>query len=184
MPGILNTQQIKEQDNLSQDDHAGRRREGLRSARKGSQRAQFGFDSPRYRKVHIRSRGRPSKQGRREVFNHKAARISGGGGLAIPSSEMRLKASLRVKFADRRTATAVNSALLPDNVDLPEGMSIHQKVSGSLLEIEVNISGTSTRVETLISTLDEFVAHIYSVTQTLEKIESLHDRHKDSERKS
>ncbi len=61
-------------------------------------------------------------------------------------------------------------------------MRISQKVRGRLIRIEVTISGKKRLVETLISTLDEFVAHIHSVTQTLEKIENLHDRHKDSKR--
>ncbi|MGI0085132.1 MAG: KEOPS complex subunit Pcc1, partial [Nitrososphaerales archaeon] len=69
---------------------------------------------------------------------------------------------MRIKFRDRRTASAVNSALLPDNVDVPEGMQINQKVRGNLLEIKIGISGQRSGIETLISTLDEFVAHIYS----------------------
>ena len=99
-----------------------------------------------------------------------------------------VKARLHVEFADRRTAKAVHEALLPDNHDFPKGMLFKQELRGSKIAITIEQKkprfDTTNSLYTLISTLDEFVAHIYSVTQTLEKIESLHDRHKDSERKS
>ncbi len=89
-----------------------------------------------------------------------------------------------MEFSDGKTASAVNSALLPDNVNLPYRMEISQKVSGRFIRIQVTLSGAEARIETLISTLDEFVSHIHSVTQTLEKVESLHDRHKDPKREA
>ncbi|MHB8568282.1 MAG: KEOPS complex subunit Pcc1 [Nitrososphaerales archaeon] len=84
-------------------------------------------------------------------------------------------------FKNSKTAKAINAALLPDNVNIPNGMKIVQESNGDSIEIKIEI-GSNLALETLISTLDEFVSHISSVTQTLDRIETLNDRHKDSKR--
>jgi hypothetical protein len=51
-------------------------------------------------------------------------------------------------------------------------MTLIQKVNGRKLSIEIRLK-SNPRLETLISTLDEIVAHIYSVTTSVERIERL-----------
>lgn len=95
-------------------------------------------------------------------------------------------ANLSVEFEDQRTSRAVHLALLPDNHDFPEGMRFEQKLKGRKIEFTINLSrlgdSTGNLLYPLISTLDEIVSHIYTVTKTLEKVGTLNDRHKDSER--
>jgi hypothetical protein len=66
----------------------------------------------------------------------------------------------------------VSASLLPDNVDFPPGMRLSQKIIGPALVISITLDDRK-KLETLISTLDEIVAHIYSATKTLEEIERL-----------
>jgi hypothetical protein len=69
-------------------------------------------------------------------------------------------------------ARAVDDALSPDNVDLPKGMKIVQRRLGNELSIRVTIQdGDSNQIETLISTLDEFVSHIHASIQALQRAE-------------
>ncbi len=88
---------------------------------------------------------------------------------------------MRFSFRDAKIADSVYTALLPDNVRIPKGMEIDQKRDDSCLEVNVQI-GSGVSLETLISTLDEFLSHITSITHTLDKTEELNDRHKNSER--
>ncbi|HZW58096.1 MAG TPA: KEOPS complex subunit Pcc1 [Nitrososphaerales archaeon] len=94
----------------------------------------------------------------------------------------KLSADLVVELEDARTARSINEALIPDNVNLPEGMVIEQRVMNRFLRITILVEDGSPSLETLISTLDEFVSHIHTVTQTLDRIETLDDRHKDPKR--
>ena len=81
-----------------------------------------------------------------------------------------------MKFADERTAQAVSNALLPDNVSVPRGMILNQKQKGKQLFIDVMIEEvTRNPIETLISTLDEFLSHIQTSVQSIERIELKHD---------
>ena len=84
---------------------------------------------------------------------------------------------LRVKFADSKTARSVHLALSPDNVNLPKSLSIKQRLQGRTLQINVDVVGGPNPIETLISTLDEFVAHIQTATVMLDKVEQTRDRH-------
>ena len=93
-----------------------------------------------------------------------------------------LRARLTLVFKDKKTASSISDALAPDNINIPRGMAIRQGTSGNSITIEVEAE-TKASLETLISTLDEFVSHVYSATQTLGRIDSIsNDRHKDPER--
>ena len=96
-------------------------------------------------------------------------------------SGRKLKAQLRLFFRDNKTASSISDALTPDNIDLPKGMRIVQEVERNSITISIEVKEMSS-LETLISTLDEFVSHVYSVTQTLNRIDILNDRHKDPQR--
>lgn len=70
---------------------------------------------------------------------------------------MKVKVKLDVKVADEKTAGAVRDSLLPDNVAIPEEMSVKVDVKGKMVVVEVSSTG---RWETLISTVDELLEHI------------------------
>jgi hypothetical protein len=57
-------------------------------------------------------------------------------------------------------------------VDFPEGMQLTQRRQGNRLLISISLAQGEKKLETLISTLDEIVSHIYSATKTLEQAES------------
>ena len=95
-------------------------------------------------------------------------------------------ACLIVTLSDKRIAKVIGEALSPDNIDLPQGMQIDQKILGRNLNVRVSISKVSTiPIETLISTLDEFLSHIQTATHTLETTELglKIDRSKDNKRR-
>jgi hypothetical protein len=96
-------------------------------------------------------------------------------------SGRKLKAQLRLFFRDNKTASSISDALTPDNIDLPKGMRIVQEVERNSIMISIAAKEMTT-FETLISTLDEFVSHVYSATQTLSRIDTANDRHKDPQR--
>ncbi len=87
-----------------------------------------------------------------------------------------ISAELIVKFSDAETARAINESLLPDNINVPEGMKINQVRRGKTLRIEVSLSKEEKEIETMTSTLDEFVSHMQTAVQTLEKIQTVEDR--------
>ncbi len=70
---------------------------------------------------------------------------------------MKVKVKLNVKVADEKAAGAVRDSLLPDNVAVPEGMSVKVGVKGKMVVVEVSSTGSW---EKLISTVDELVEHI------------------------
>jgi len=59
-------------------------------------------------------------------------------------------------------------------VNFPEGMKFLQRTKEKQLLISIiQESGKDNQFETLISTLDEIVSHIYSATSAIEKAENL-----------
>ncbi|MDG6996287.1 MAG: hypothetical protein JRN52_10225 [Nitrososphaerota archaeon] len=86
-----------------------------------------------------------------------------------------MRATLTIEFSDRHTLNAVNASLLPDNIGFPEGMKFSQRKKGKELEIIIEMSRNKTKIETLISTLDEIVSHIHSASSTLTMVENLND---------
>jgi len=68
---------------------------------------------------------------------------------------------------------AVDNSLVPDNINFPRGMKFSQLKQGKTLEVSIEIDQGERQIETLISTLDEIVSHIYSATNTIEKAETI-----------
>lgn len=70
---------------------------------------------------------------------------------------------------------AVDSSLSPDNIDFPRGMKFSQEREPKNQELNISVSydefEDTKKLETLISTLDEILAHIYSATGTVEEAE-------------
>jgi len=122
----------------------------------------------------FRSRGWTKERRRITIFYRKTTGVPAGGGITIPKSKIELKSSLVVRFSDRKTLRAVSASLEPDNVNFPEGMKFLQKTKEKQLLISIiQESGKDNQFETLISTLDEIVSHIYSATSAIEKAENL-----------
>ena len=78
-----------------------------------------------------------------------------------------IKSLLTIHLDYQKTAQAVDSALSPDNINLPSGMKISQVRRVNVLKITVEVSDSS-QLATLISTLDEFLDHAQAATKVLE----------------
>jgi len=52
-------------------------------------------------------------------------------------------------------------------------MKFSQRKKGRSLKISIDIDDGKSQIETLISTLDEIVSHIYSASNTIEKAENI-----------
>jgi len=64
---------------------------------------------------------------------------------------------MEVSFASAKEAKAVMESLLPDNVMVPEGLSINFKTRKNRLLVEIS---THLSIETFISTVDEILEHL------------------------
>ncbi len=78
-----------------------------------------------------------------------------------------IRSVLIIHFDSKKTAEAVDRALSPDNINLPGGMKISQSRRLDKLRITVEV-GDLEQLTTLISTLDEFLAHVQTATKVLE----------------
>ena len=78
-----------------------------------------------------------------------------------------IKSVLTIHLDNPKTAQAVDSALSPDNINLPSGMKISQVRRTNELKITVEVSDNA-QLATLISTLDEFLNHAQAATKVLE----------------
>jgi hypothetical protein len=75
------------------------------------------------------------------------------------------RTEIMIKYRDVDTARAVQSAIEPDNVALPTGISIITSVRGASLIIEIDCERS---IGSLVTTLDDLLACIQSAEQTLE----------------
>ncbi|HKU49333.1 MAG TPA: CTAG/PCC1 family protein [Nitrososphaera sp.] len=75
--------------------------------------------------------------------------------------------SARIEFGDRDMAKTVLNALIPDNVNLPEGLSLKMLARGPKLFIKVQ--GTRLPAEVVVSTLDEILEHISVCQKVMQK---------------
>ena len=78
-----------------------------------------------------------------------------------------ITAELVLEFRDSKTAEAIDKALSPDNVGIPCGMKIKQIRRGPVLKILVSVDEAKSSLERLVSTSDEFLAHIRSAAAAL-----------------
>jgi hypothetical protein len=77
-----------------------------------------------------------------------------------------LKAVLTIDLDSIKTAQAVDNALSADNINLPKGMKIAQTRRGKKLKISVEVKD-ALELNTLIATLDEFLAHSDAAVKVL-----------------
>ena len=68
---------------------------------------------------------------------------------------MKMRADLVCKYGNGRISKAVTKALEPDNLKLPEGLSVSTKIRGNSVVSVVELDG---RMETLLATLDDLLS--------------------------
>jgi len=78
-----------------------------------------------------------------------------------------IRSILTIDLDTKKTAEAVDRALSPDNINLPRGMKISQSRRSNKLRIAVKVEDLE-QLSTLISTLDEFLAHAQTAIKVLE----------------
>ena len=78
-----------------------------------------------------------------------------------------IRSVLTIDLDSMKTAEAVDRALSPDNINLPRGMKISQSRRVDKLRIAVKVEDLE-QLATLISTLDEFLAHAQTAIKVLE----------------
>ncbi|MFQ6011191.1 MAG: KEOPS complex subunit Pcc1 [Nitrososphaerales archaeon] len=69
---------------------------------------------------------------------------------------MESRVSLKIDFENEIAAEAVETALRPDNIDLPDGLDIRMKRMGHSLSIEINVVDN---LPSLTGTLQEILQH-------------------------
>ena len=72
--------------------------------------------------------------------------------------------AITIDYKDKETALAIQKSVVPDNLDLPDGIHIMMGVVGSTLEIEV-LSERS--LGSLVSTLDDLLSCIQAGEKAL-----------------
>jgi len=80
-----------------------------------------------------------------------------------------VKISLR---GEKRLLKAMYESLVPDNVNIPEGMHIDMKSSNGLMSIEIS-GDERVKIDTLISTLDEVLEACNMVEKAMEEIKDV-----------
>ncbi|MGB9660296.1 MAG: KEOPS complex subunit Pcc1 [Nitrososphaerales archaeon] len=81
---------------------------------------------------------------------------------------MKAKVKISIDFNNDRKAKAIYSSLKPDNINLPKGLSIEMNINKTLLTI--NFFSVS-KLETLISTIDDLLTCCQASVNTLKEIE-------------
>lgn len=74
-----------------------------------------------------------------------------------------------INHRDReRLVKTIADSLAPDNVEIPEGMSIGMRVEGGKLVVVV--SHDIEKIDTLLSTIDEILEHVQLVERSLSTV--------------
>ena len=74
------------------------------------------------------------------------------------------KTAITINYRDKETALAIQKSVVPDNLDLPDGIHIMMGVVGSTLEIEVF---SERSIGSLVSTLDDLLSCIQAGEKAL-----------------
>ncbi len=76
------------------------------------------------------------------------------------------KTAITINYKDKATAFAIQKSVVPDNLELPDGIHIFMAVVENTLEIEV-LSERS--IGSLVSTLDDLLSCIQAGEKALEE---------------
>ncbi len=81
-----------------------------------------------------------------------------------------MKVAIRISLrGDGRLLKAIHESLVPDNVNIPEGMEIGMELSDGELRIEVS-GDERVKIDTLISTLDEVLEACSMIERAMEEV--------------
>ncbi|MBT3284064.1 hypothetical protein HN807_03005 [Candidatus Bathyarchaeota archaeon] len=75
------------------------------------------------------------------------------------------KTVIEIDYGDADTAKAIQKAITPDNLNVPDGMHIITVVEGTVLEIEVH---TERSIGSLVATLDDMLSCIQAAEMAIE----------------
>ncbi len=76
------------------------------------------------------------------------------------------KTVIEIDYGEDDTAKAIQKAITPDNLTVPDGMHIITMVQGSVLEIEVY---TDRSIGSLVATLDDMLSCIQAAERAIEE---------------
>ena len=79
------------------------------------------------------------------------------------------KTVIEMDYGEIDTANAIQQAITPDNLIVPDGMHIITMVQGSVLEIEVH---TNRSIGSLVATLDDMLSCIQAAERAIEEAAS------------
>ena len=79
------------------------------------------------------------------------------------------KTVIEIDYGEIDTAKAIQKAITPDNLIVPDGMHIITMVQGSVLEIEVH---TDRSIGSLVATLDDMLSCIQAAERAIEEAAS------------
>jgi hypothetical protein len=74
---------------------------------------------------------------------------------------------IQLKYKDNFTATAIQKAIIPDNIGIPDGIKIWVYVEQNILRIEAY---SNRNLGSLVSTLDDLLSCIQSAEKALEDL--------------
>jgi len=75
------------------------------------------------------------------------------------------KTVIEVDYGEADTAKAIQKAITPDNLTVPDGMHIITLVNGTVLEIEVH---SDRSIGSLVATLDDMLSCIQAAEKAIE----------------
>lgn len=75
-----------------------------------------------------------------------------------------VKVLLRLDLGNSEKVESVVKALIPDNVNFPRGLSMEMNAQGSVLVLSFK---SSRKMESLISTIDEVLEHVSTMSRVL-----------------
>jgi hypothetical protein len=75
-----------------------------------------------------------------------------------PSSQLDVTVAASFAFSSSAHAKAAVKALIPDNINMPKGLSIEMFSKGRVVHVEMNCKGMP--MGTVASTLDEVLEHL------------------------
>ena len=74
---------------------------------------------------------------------------------------------IQFEYKDNFTATAIQKAITPDNIGVPDGIHIRTCVAQNILQIEVC---SNRNIGSLVSTLDDLISCIQAAEKSLENL--------------
>lgn len=80
-----------------------------------------------------------------------------------------MEASINISYKNMKEAKAVARAVAPDNVEVPKGLFIKTTVRGVKVSTKITCQ---TRLETLISTIDDLLSAVSVAEKSLSAVKS------------